>query len=349
MRNKHVMIAVGAFMTALVGFLLLHSHTNLADPFERFKAFSEAHANVKVSYSIENGGKPGASGTLLFQKPGRTLFKSSLGSDTYSASNTEEGYRELDTADLTYDESPTNKQLGVHLSRISGAPGSAPGFILVPDLHKIVPPKPTITSKGDGNEIYGKAQGRTGTSEVWAEIDAQGKITKYRIKEDVEGRSTDRTWKLTYEFPSKLSLKDFLTPIPMGYVPFALPQTLIPLQKGSKAPVAGWHREGATVNLLDEAHQKPFLLAVVDSDFPSQSAMASLKSLKSKMPVFVVGSGELSDPSGKLLQQLNPPGAPTFYLIGGSGKVLKLWYGYDAADAASFEKDVVDAAADTKS
>lgn len=339
-------IVLAVTMTLFIAYFALRGHAS--DPVANYRKFVAAHPVVKVSYRTTMGGKPVASGVLLWQRPNRDLLVAQVHGSRYSASNTEGGYVELNSGDETYDESPGKEFLLVKGSRISEAPQTAPALLFRTDLKPLVPPHATISPKGAGDEIHGKVSGMMGESEVWIDVSSNGEITHYRFKSDMEGRHSDMECFLSYEFPKNVTAKDFLTPIPLGYTAYALPEPERPLQKGGAVPLNGWKMAGkqGTENLSALAHQKTFLLAILDEEPPSRRAARSLETLKSRLPVLEVKPGGLSDPSGKLLHQLNPPGYPMFYLVANSGKVVKLWYGFDDASASTFEQQVTSSASE---
>jgi hypothetical protein len=339
--KKSVIILGVTLMTALIAILALHS--KVSDPFQRFKSFNAVHPTLFVSFSTLVQNRPGIKGTFLIERPSRSLFTSFEGKDKFSASNTERGYVEIDTADRVYDESPSGGGIGVRSSRISSTSGLAPNVILFTDLKRALPAGPTITVVGDADELHGTAKSQMGTTDVWATVDGQGEITRYRIKSVGPQGSSDLIWNFNYSFPSHLSLASFLTPLPLGYLPYALPPEPTPLQVGSMVPSQGWRMGGQTVELLDLAHHHPFLLAILDDQPPSEMAreILALHNLR----VLVVGRGGLADPSGDRLRLLNPPGAPMFYLVGGDGKVTNIWLGFDRSQSGSFIKSLLDAMA----
>jgi hypothetical protein len=329
-------------MLTALALLALHAHSS--DPFARFAQFSKSHPIMKVSFTDTFNGRPETSGVLLLHEPMYDLLMVKQGADVYKASSTPDGYLETDTGDRVYDESgPGGAE--IRGSRISGAPDTAPSLIFFSDLHRIFKVANKITPAADGDQIYVVNKGMGGSSEIWVTINEMGEISNYRIKQAGNGKVSDRYWSLQYTFPSSVSPSEFALQIPLGYQPFALPRELSPLQKGKMAPLAGWKLAGGqTVNLLDQSGRKPFLLAVVDGQKPSQSAFAALHQLKSKLPVALVGPGLLRDPDGTRLQQLSPPGYPMFYLVDGSGKILNLWLGFDPAKSDQFQQEVTDGA-----
>ncbi len=330
----------------LTAITLLVLHANSTDPFVRYKDFTKAHPSMRISFSSTSNGKPAVSGFLLVQRPSNSFYRCQAGQDIYQVSNTEKGYVEVDHADSDYDEFPGGG-LQIRSSRISPAADFAPNLALYEDLQRLFKATPKVTPQSDGDQIYYITKGMQGSQEIWLTINQEGALASYRIKSAGMAGVKDRVWNLQYTFPH-ISPSDFSLPLPLGYQPFALPEEEVPLRKGSTVPVSGWkNASGASVNLLDEAGHKTFLLSILDDQLPSKRALASLRQLKSTMSVEIVGPGMLKDPDGSRTKTLNPPGAPMFYLVDGKGKVIDLWFGFDPEQSAQFQKDILSEAIGT--
>ncbi|HWD38087.1 MAG TPA: hypothetical protein VG944_04510 [Fimbriimonas sp.] len=334
---------------------LLGARPPHTDAFGRYRAFMAAHQSFQVSFSTKLNGHDLSTGSITVQRPQRLLFRARGGRANYSISSTEAGYVEIERGTKTYEELPSLHRLATYPSEISGmAYSTLPTPLLFPDLRTIFDRTTDVTSSAAGDRLHISARTMMGKMDAWADVDSKGRLTYFRKKTvPTRGGGADYEWHFKpFTFPANLKLKDFLTTLPVGFVPYALPRMEMPLQIGKPAPTNGWTTPNGrqTVDLAAVAGHKPFIFAVLDTDSAaSLGALAFLKTIQDGTPVFWTGNGGYTDRSGRLLALLNPPATPMFYLIDGQGKVAKLWLGFDSSHRAAFQAEVLKAVQEASS
>ncbi len=333
-------------MLTIIALVVLKARAS--DPFARFEAFAKEHPSFKVQYKNTVQGKLAFTGSVLVERPLRTLFeaKDEKTGSQFTACNNQDEYSEFETNEKLYSEGPPNSGVGIRGSEISDAPGSFPGLVFLSDLRRGLPKNAKVILSTSGSQIYGSSENVTGKTEIWVDVNSEGEVPKIRILGSGGGHTLERTWTLDYSFPTNINPAEFETKIPLGYEPNTLPEEGVPIQKGGSIPVDGWKdaHTGSTVNLLDVTKHDPFLLAILDDSAPSKLAALSLAKLGSQIPVEIVAAGQLTDPDGSRMKKLGAPGSPMFYLVDGTGKVRHLWFGFHRGDDATFRSEVVGAA-----
>lgn len=311
-----------------------------ADPAARLDAFLKAHPTFVAATEVSIGGKTAGRSTLRVQRPGRLRFDVQSGGFDYTLSGTERGYVEIDRVEKAYDERPSTGSLQLYDSRISEAGALLiPTYLLAGSTSAIFQgQKP----KAVGDELRATYQTQSGEVELRLAIDPQGQPIRYTQIEG--GRS--KVWRTVSFAAGSTDLAAYRIEAPLGYVPHALPELPAPLPIGSPAPLKGWQRMGKSLDLGEAQPGRPRLLAVLGGDTASRNAKPFLVDLGKSMPVYLIGPGEISDPTGAPTKRLSPPGTPMFYLVGGDGKVKRLWLGFEKAGGAAWENEVRKVAAE---
>ena len=196
--------------------------------------------------------------------------------------------------------------------------------------------KPTVAAVEGGDEMRATAQTPQGPLELRLLVDPQGRPVRFS--------AGPRAWRVTAFDPGTADPAAFRLELPLGYVPYALPEMPAPLAIGEAAPLVGWRKGGRTVDLNEPRRGKPRLLAVLDAERPSRVARPFLIELGRTVPVFLIEKGGVEDPTGALLKRLSPSGTPMFYLVGPDGTVRKLWLGFDPAKGKAWIAEVREAA-----
>lgn len=313
-----------------------------ADPSARFDAFLKAHPSFVATMEVSANGRPLGQGTLRIARPHRMRFDLKGKGLDYGVSSTEPAYIEIDRTERTYDERPSIGGFGMYPSRLSPLQSFVPGFLMAQSAAGLLgKAKPTVSKVAGGEEIHVTAQTQSGPIELRLVVGPDGRPSRYSIT----SQNATRLWRVLTLKDAKPDLAPFRIEPPLGYVPFTLPESPPPLSIGQAAPLRGWRRGGKSIDLGAVQRGKPRLLAVLGDDCaPSRAVRPTLIQLGKTMPVYIIGKGDLADPSGALLKRLSPPGTPMFYLVGGDGKVTKLWLGFDPAKAAFWMADVREAA-----
>ena len=311
-------------MVSALAFALL-----AADPAARLDAFLRDHSSKFVAVTeCAVGGQTVGRATLRVGNPRFRFDAKGAGMD-YSLSSTEKGYVEIERATKSYDEHPAQGRVVFIQSRISGAIALMPSFLLASSAAELFGGvKPTVK----GERLEWTVRTSDGPVPASLLVDTGGKPARYTFG--------PRTWKLISYGAGTDALAAYALAIPLGYVPFALPELPTPLAVGSPAPLAGWRRGGKPLDLSVAGAGKARLLAVLGDDAPSRAARPFLIDLGKTMPVFLIGPGEITDPTGAGMRRLSPPGTPMFYLVGGDGKVKALWFGFERAKGAAWEAEV---------
>lgn len=320
-------------MTTMVPMLALLAFPP-SGPDTRFDAFMKAHPTFTAVVDVAQG-RSSLRTTIWIERPAKRLRFEAKGAGTdFGLSSTEKGYFEVNRVQRVYDEHEPLGRLTHYGSRISGAMGAFPNFLLAGST-KAVFQDLKVTANARGDELSATFETERGKGQIHMGIDAQGRPVRYEI----ESPMGHIIWTLVSFSDMKGGLAATYRPLPMGYVPYALPEIPFPLAIGSAFPLRGWRQGNRSVDL---STAKGLLVAVLGSDCPpSASVRPSLARLEKQVPVAIVGPNGLSDPSGALLKKLSPPGTPMFYLVDRSGKVSKLWFGFDAQKAKDWEADVV--------
>lgn len=308
------------------------------DPAARHEAFMKAHPSFVATVEYAVGGKVVGKGTLRVARPRRLRFDFKGSGIDYAVTSTEGAYMEIDHAGGIYDERPSTGGFRMYDSRVSPAQAFVPSFLLVGSTAGVLGgDKPKATEVAGGDELMTTTQTQSGPLEQRLTIDAQGRPIRFFQK----GSGGSRAWRLLSFVDASADGASFRLEPPLGYVPFALPELPEPLAIGESAPLTGWRRGGKAVDLAEPQRGKPRLLAALGADCPaSRAARPTLIALGKSLPVFLIGPGEITDPSGVLLKRLSPPGTPMFYLVGGDGKVKGLWFGFDAQKSDVWQNEV---------
>jgi hypothetical protein len=292
---------------------------------------------------------------LLADARKRAIMRVNGKAGQYIISMQEPIVREIDSSQMMYDETEFPGQVQAPHSRLADAAQAFPGWIYIKKLTDLEPPgKSNFTSLGAKSIMGKKCDGLAGSFtvqtsnakyEIW--VDEAGLIRQFHADITSQGRRVVQTWTVV-DWNTRSSFKpdEFTVNIPIGYSPYALDYHFPRLAVGDKFPMTGWKsKSGGSLNLASLAKNGRLLVAILDSENPSASALPSLRRLAAKLPIVVVGPGSAA-PMATLLdagamRKIDPQGTPFFALVDKSGKIVKLWMGFDGAHAAEFEKDVL--------
>jgi hypothetical protein len=354
--------------------LLLSQATPWKAAFARYTAYRHANPVISADWSISTRGKEVSHGTILLQGEKRVLFKSLAPADPYSLSETEKGVIELQSSNQVYDEFPPQPRIVALESRISGGTQ----FLPLPLFREVIDTSRTEYSS-DGQESI---DGMPVDVVKWS-VAVEGGSLKYRIFIDSKGRIVKMTrqrvsdgpgvkmvphmspfknedplnavvWRITnYQSKSSLPLTAYYTPLPMGYVPYAIPpSSSIGIEVDMPFPAMTWKEAGKVVDFKAISAGKPALLLVTAPDCaPSHEAISNLGLIRHAASGAVFKAVSLSrtaagasglpfDSNGKIQNAFGETSTPLFVLIDKSGKVANLWTGYDPNSQTKFEKEI---------
>lgn len=331
-----------AMLTILI--LLSCNQNSAGDLLDHYVAFRKRSPFLEARFKVKAGaqectGHSISSGSTRLKyemvAPGLN-FQSSVGPD---------GAIDLNLIDQEYDELPGKPRIKALGSNLSIAPDLFPTFLLADDLRKLS--QAPFKSAGPNHLTSHLASGES-TLDLDIVMAEDGGIQSFGLESKSIAGERHLKWVFSTFTPvAGLTSKSFELPIPVGYIPYSLPNREGPLAVGVRFPAEGWRdRGGKTMALLTSLGPKGGLVALLSSDSdPSTASRKSLARIKEQVPLVVLGdsasvSADGYDPSGKLLSTVSAPATPLFALLDGTGKIRKLWMGYDAENPAPFESAV---------
>jgi hypothetical protein len=339
-------------------YLLLISQGPATQALQRYEAYRRSQPVVATEFQVESEGQV-LQGRVVRERDQR-MFVSMKGAGIDSAVLlTPTRTLELDRTEKTYEENPPTPRAILPASRMTTVFGAFPSWILHEDFRKMLPQGAMFKDAGKvsvaGTECDKVRADVTGqiTGSIEAAIDAKGRARD--VKVDLRARDGHYAfhWRISkFDMLPKAPANAFSLTIPNGYVPFALDWTYGPLEAGSIFPIAGWRStKGGTFNLKSQLGERGTLVALLGRDSePSTRAAAALARIRKDVPLVIltdakkaVAGTDAFDPSGKLIERINAPATPLFVLLDKTGKITRLWMGYDAATSSAFETAVRDA------
>jgi len=346
-------------MNMMVALLFLLPHLSNPDQvLDRYVAFRKATPSLAVEFTGSQG-RGSIRASLLMDHQVRLFMHCKDDSGlNYSLSSTPSKTLEVNFGDKSYDEWPGSPRVFLPSSRIVGVLGLVPTWLYTPDLRNIVPKGAKFTSAGRApmsgvpcdllHTHFSTQMG--GSADVDLAIDDTGRVRHFgSVSTGPQGRQTFDWHILSLEPAKNLTEAKFRLDIPLGFVPYTLPELPVPLHTGSMFPMTGWRANlGGALNLSAKLGRRGGLIAILGEDSePSIRSRASLDRLRGSVPVVVLSDGnhglkvaEAFDPTGQNLRKIGTPATPFFVMVDGSGKIAHLWLGYDADKAAAFESDV---------
>ena len=251
----------------VIAFLVLSQSASPKAVLERYAAYRTANPAVSADWTATYSGREVATGTVSVQGAKRLLFKMNEGQNTYSLSETELGGIELSGADGVYDEFPAQPMVVMPRSRISSADEYIPNAFLRPMLFQ-----QGMQYKFEGSSLVGGVN----VDEVSWSIHAQGALIYFKVSIDGVGKvlrltrvvmgdempgvpgapkkaaqgSVDQTHAMVWNFSNYRSdksagLSTYYTPLPKGFVPYAIPvSSAVNLAVDTIFPATPWNDKG---------------------------------------------------------------------------------------------------------
>lgn len=339
-----------------------------AQALDRFQSFVSQASAISVSIKLSGVGAFTATGRFLMEKPGRVLYAAAGSGLDYSFSSTEEGVVEIERSMKRYDEFPPQGKVVAPRSRISDAPGVGfPSVFVFGSIREIWPEDATI--KHAGTETLGgvkvdrvhadySVERGEGSSDVY--IDEAGRLMRLVLMTEIQGVKSSFTHEYSDYRTEPLGIAAFRTPIPVGFVPHTLPAATGYLDE--QEPLRGTRfvdGEGHPVDLKFQG--KGALIALTGPDCgPTARAQELMRRLRGKAKSLGWGFEEIStavsassakawtgadrvlfDPQGRAWDSLGAQGTPSLLLVNSRGGRLRYWYGFDPANTADVEADVL--------
>jgi len=337
--------------------LLLITQTTPADHvLDRYVSLRKSLTQMEVAFTASAGGTPISFESVLDGNQRLFLAAKASGLD-YEASVTPKQVLELDNNEKTYDEHPGDKQVYLPNSRLTEVVKIFPSWLYAPDVRQLLP-KNTPFILGSPETVggqkcdhvigkYEKGGGESGSLD--AAIDSTGVVRRIRIIHISLMGSSNIEWRFTSMKPSSVAgEKKFDLRTPLGYTPYALPDGGVPVSVGGTFPLSGWSSSNGPLDMTAKLGSQGGLIAIFGEESePSRAAQQAVAHLSKDLPTISLTDGKTAsaagvgfDPSGRLMQAVNPPATPFFALVDAKGKIRRLWMGFDAQKAAEFEADV---------
>ncbi len=337
-------------MTTLL-FCLITPTAPPEEALDRYVALRRAAKHLDVGFTSQ-----GVKGSVLVSGPRMRLDLSSP-QVNYTCVITSAGMRDIDRVDREYDEAPEPLRPMRPPSRLTPAVGVFPEFVLFDDLRKLMPSKAKFAGLGKrqvggtmcdvvGSSYFSEAE--RVRAKVELAIDAKGAPRRIVAQGETMNGSYYYEWNVSRFAPAaEPPASRFTFAIPDGYSPFSLPEHYATKGVGATFPMQGWRStSGSPLNLKDLLPNGGLVAVLGVDSMPSQRAATSLQAIgKGGVKVVVLGdargvSGAAGyDADGSRLNDLDLPATPAFYRVDSSGKITRVWRGYDPAKAADFERE----------
>jgi hypothetical protein len=330
----------------------------------RFSKFMSGMTTLSldIKMKVPNGTGNGF-GHLVLEKPNNLLYRMKYGHSDYTFAATETGIVEIERGNKTYAEWPTWDRLQMPVSRISDTLSLGfPPFFLWGNLNSKIFTSYDYVGRGSIGAIQvDHIRGSGQDAKVDLFIADDGHILRYAL-DLVRGQKHLQSELdfSNYVVNHAVASNTFVVKVPPGSHVYSLPTLSNPLEIGESFPAEGWfdaasrQRRSASEFYRD----KPALFVAVSPDSePSARTAGSLGRLNGTsvnvvlistlkgggVPSALNGLPQLYDPAGSTLRSLRSPGCPMFYLVDTSGKINRLWLGFDPAKAGAFEREVQEA------
>jgi hypothetical protein len=331
-----------AMLTILI--LLSCNQSSAGDLLDRYVAFRKKSPFLEARFSVKSGAQE-CTGHSISSGTTRLKYEMVAPGLNFQSSVGPEGTVDLNLIDLEYDELPGRPWIKALGSNLSNAPDLFPTFLLADDLRKLS--KAPFKNAGP-NHLTSHSDSGGSSLDLDVVMAEDGGIRSFGLESKSIAGNRSLKWVFSTFTPVVgLSPKSFELPIPVGYIPYSLPNREGPLAVGVGFPTEGWRdRGGKAIPLLSSLGHKGGLVALLSSDSdPSSASRKSLVRFKGQVPVVILGdsptiSADAYDSSGKLLATVSAPATPLFALLDHTGKIRKLWMGYDAENPGPFESAV---------
>ena len=355
----------------LVPLLLLLAPDDAATVLNRCNDFLKSASTLSVHVEVTSKSMPGKGvGTLTFRRPSSLRFGMDWGSERYLYVTSAKSGVEMELSTRLYSEFERAggfTRPPADVSQVGGV--GFPSILVAGDVRRFLPRSAPMELKTDesfggakADHIHVSVQSREGTIQADLWVRPNGAPAGYRV----ESHSMSGTMQYAQTFSRCVANKPvpastFGAKIPRGFVPYTLSQEPWPIQPDRKMPLAGWvdlkTRMAAGLD-NNPPRRRLFVLVAPDCE-PSIRAMPTIRDLAAAVPVVILSTARnpkqwiasglrvCFDPTGASLAELNSPGTPFFILTNDKGIVLRVWYGFDPAEAQAFRKEVLAATAAT--
>lgn len=312
---------------------------------------------LSVSVKTTVGGQPFGNATVKIDRPSRLAFSIAFGPFAAAYIADEKGVTELDRQERMYDQFPPTAELFVYPSRMNSATKyGLPGFLVTRNLDSLFPKE----SKNKATKniklgttpvdlVEGRTDGAAGYMEAKTWIDSAGKVIRIHLKiATVQSTVIIQQDFSNYQKNQPIPASAFVTSVPDGYSPYALPRGDFAMPPGTTVPNVPLRSasDGRSTSLQALTKGKVGLLVFLDTEFPRNAEfIKSLSGVKAKIAdcnqIYFSVYGDAAaakslglptvylDPTQNQFASLGIPGAPFVYLVDGKGKVVQAFHGFD--------------------
>jgi|GEM_PF-6823501 hypothetical protein len=342
-------------MLAAIGLWAAVADTNQV--LSRYEAWRRANPDYACRVIYSDGRGTTLPGELRREGRKRMYFEIGPATRRYTIAITEQGRREVDTAQRMYDELPGEEVLVIIESRLSGALENLfPGIVMAERIggtEESSRPKFIGRVREGGIEVDRLemvVEGPMGSGTYRMDFDPEGRLRSFsEVQQTNAGQRRLRGWTFSDYRRLRSGANEFALAIPDGFTPLSTVHTWNPIAIGTKLNLGVWRTGNATVDLGARTASGKWLIAYLGSGCaPSARAEASLRKLEaagvkvqrvSDAKTAASSQGRAFEPTGRFLKQANPPATP-FFIALDNGTVKGMWQGFAPRAAASLEADV---------
>lgn len=326
---------------------------------KRMEAFFATHPSFEAKLKFSTWKGDHAEGTLLESRPSRVGYKITFPNNTYQFLRTPAGGIETVSGAKVYAEYLSNDKIAFPRTEVTLSEWrlAMPVPLFYNDLNEYFPPDTKISSVA-GPKIGGVPTD-TVTMKInrknWKytgvlSIDPSGRLVRYVTQDPLNAKAFVAVDVTDYSFKPIPPENFKLAILPKGYTLLELPDVPEPLGLDQKLPSGKVvNSSSGEQNGLASLVGSNALLAVVDPVWlASKNGKRALSDIQKVLTEEKAGkitllsadpgkpsakiSGLNYDPSGKILNLLELPGAPTFFLIGKKGLIERTWCGYSPSN-----------------
>jgi len=331
----------------LTTILMLLAPDDAALALGRFDAFVRSSPAFQAEITTSSPGFATVyRATFRHGQSGRMRLNVAYAGGSFAMSLTERGRVDLDASESLYDEYPVNWPSQVVPSRLTDdLQIFFPGFLTAKSSRNwfFTSAKLAYSRVGDRSVVSAKSE----IGDVRAEFLPNGQLVKLRQTQISQLGSQTFDYEVKSWKPIPDALAQFSFSVPSGYTPISVSDYGYPADVGARAQLGTWIEGGKSTNVDSLAQKVGAILVFAD---PSNASGQLLAQSMAKMnpqtvPVLKLADGKVAagwstNPDGKFLRSINPPGSPYVVIVGKDGRIKNQWFGISAASAASFVQEV---------
>ncbi len=332
---------------------------NSSSVVQRMESFLKQHPSFEAKLKFSTWKGDHADGILVENRPSKVAYKVTFPDVTYQFSHTPDGVIETSSYKKFYDEYNSHGVITLPQSELTSSDWrmALPVPLFFNELKEYFPTDTKIESTGEAkvngvtvDTISMKINRPHWKYTAKLSIDHSGKLVRYITQDPrsekrfVEVNISDYSFKPQTPDTFKLSI------LPKGYTLVELPDSPEPLMLDRKLPSTkiADAATGEQVSLASLVGSNS-MLVVVDSDWAASAVgQKALKDVQKILTDQKAGqllllcsdpgkpkskvAGLNFDPTGKTLDILSIPSAPSFFLVGKKGTIERIWCGYNPSN-----------------